>query len=269
MATHETQAIQSRVASTGRENGSDDAKLSAAEALRVGGKTQLFCAWSGTALIAIAGIAMFGGGLFPPIAPAASAKEVARFYGDHTTLLRLGLLVAFFAFGLWGCFVSAITTQMRRIPNVNPVLARTQQASGVLGWVFLSMPLLIYSAAAYRPNQDPHVLQGINDIAWFTFIMPVMPFISQAIAVGVAALQDKSREPIFPRWFGYLSLWEALVLVPGGLLTFFKVGPFDWRGIFAFWVPLGIFGVWLIAMSYVLDRAIRREMSAGAQLARC
>jgi hypothetical protein len=210
-------------------------------------------------MIAIAGIGLFASGLFPPISPAASPQAIAHFYQTDTTLLRAGLLLAFAAFGLWGPFVAAISTQLRRIPNLSPVLAKTQQVAGAASYVFLLMPLLIFSAAAFRPDRNPSVLQGMNDIGWFTLIMPIMPFIPQAMAIGVAVLQDNGPEPLFPRWFGYFNLWVAVLFVPGGLLTFFKTGPFDWRGMFALWIPFAVFTIWIVGLGYMLDRAIRRE----------
>jgi hypothetical protein len=51
-----------------------------------------------------------------------------------------------------------------------------------------------------------------------------------------------------------LSLWDALLLVPDGLMAFFKVGPFAWDGIMAFYIPLTVFFVWLVGMTVVMFR---------------
>ena len=75
-----------------------------------------------------------------PMSPQATPQQVAHFYGDDTTLLRVGLVFAFAAFGLCGPFLAEITTQLRRIQNISPVLARTQSMSSAVGWVFLAMP---------------------------------------------------------------------------------------------------------------------------------
>src|SRR5262249_20319825 len=111
----------------------------------------------------------------------------------------------------------------------------------------------------FRPESNPDVIRGLNDLAWFTLIMPFVPFVIVALVMGVAILQDPGPEPVFPRWFGYLCLWIALLQVPGGLLTFFHTGPFDWRGLFALWIPFTVFGIWMATTSWTLDRAIRRE----------
>jgi hypothetical protein len=226
---------------------------------RASPRTQLVCAWSGTAMIVLAGIGLFGSGLFPPMSPQATPQQVAHFYGDDTTLLRVGLVFAFAAFGLCGPFLAEITTQLRRIQNISPVLARTQSMSSAVGWVFLAMPLIFYLAAAFRPDRDPNVLQGMNDLAFLTFLMPFAPFCVLVAATGVAVLQDASREPVFPRWYGYLNLWCVVVFAPAGMMPLFKTGALDWRGLISLWLGFAAFGLWLVASSWTLDRAIRRQ----------
>lgn len=222
-------------------------------------RTQLVCAWSGTVMIVLAGVGLFGSGLFPPISPQATPHQVAHFYGQHTVLLRAGLVLAFGAFGLCGTFLAELTTQLRRIQNISPVLARTQSMSSAVGWVFLAMPLIFYLVAAFRPDRSPAVLQGLNDLAFLTFLMPYAPFCVLVAATGVAVLQDRGREPLFPRWYGYVNIWCALVFAPAGMMPFFKTGPLDWRGLISLWLGFAAFGIWLVASSWTLDRAIRRQ----------
>src|SRR5260370_33500005 len=93
---------------------------------RASPRTQLVCAWSGTAMIVLAGIGLFGSGLFPPMSPQATPQQVAHFYGDDTALMRVGLVFAFAAFGLCGPFLADITTQPPRIQNISPLHGRTQ-----------------------------------------------------------------------------------------------------------------------------------------------
>jgi hypothetical protein len=222
-------------------------------------RTQLVCAWSGTAMIVLAAIGLFGSGLFPPMSPQATPQQVANFYADDTDRLRAGLLLAFSAFGLCGSFLSAMTTQLRRIRNISPVLARTQAMSSAVGWAFLAIPLIFFLAAAFRPDRDADVLQGMNDLAFLTFLMPFAPFTLLVLVTGIAVLQDADREPILPRWYGYLNLWCALLFAPAGLMPFFKTGPLDWRGLISLWLGFAAFGLWLVVSSWTLDRAIRRQ----------
>ena len=47
------------------------------------------------------------------------------------------------------------------------------------------------------------------------------------------------------------------------LLYFFKTGPFAWNGIFAFWLPLSVFGAWIIVFFVILRAAILRQAAEG------
>jgi hypothetical protein len=88
-----------------------------------------------------------------------------------------------------------------------------------------------------------------------------MPYIAlfQDLAAGVAILSDKRKDPILPRWVGFLSLWVVVGFVPAAMCGFFKTGPFAWNGLFVWWIPIGIFSAWCIAMSLTLVKAINRQ----------
>ena len=97
--------------------------------------------------------------------------------------------------------------------------------------------------------------------------MTFAPFIIQNIALGLCILSDKQAEPIFPRWVGYYNLWVAVLFVPGGLLTFFKTGPFAWDGLFVWWVPFAVFFSWYIAMPFILMGAIKQQAQSEPAVA--
>ena len=65
--------------------------------------------------------------------------------------------------------------------------------------------------------------------------------------------------PIFPRWLAFYNLWSALLMAPGSLIPFFKTGPFAWDGLFAFWLPATVFGIWFVVMQVMVLKAIRAE----------
>ena len=67
---------------------------------------------------------IFGCGIFPPISPNDSPREVADFYRDNTDLIRAGLLFSFVAFGLWGPFMAADQTRDRLLDAAERLLAR-------------------------------------------------------------------------------------------------------------------------------------------------
>ena len=224
-------------------------------------RSQIICAWSGI----LCPIFMFIGlwpmaGFFPPHLPTASAAEIAAIYQHDTNGIRLGMIVILMAGALFAPFVASISAQMRRIENSKtPVLSYTQLSSGTAGILLFIIPAMIWTAAAYRPDRSPEITQTLNDLGWLCFVMPFILAVVQNLAIGFAIISDKNAKPVFPRWLGFFNFWIALLFVPGGLVTFFKTGPFAWNGLLAFWVPAGIFGPWFWIMATYVIKAAKQQ----------
>ncbi len=99
----------------------------------------------------------------------------------------------------------------------------------------------------------------LNDLSWIFAVLPWPPAFMQNIAIAAAILTDKSANPIFPRWVAYMNIWVSLAYIPGGLLPFFKSGPFAWNGILVFWLAGSVFIIWFVAMTVMLLKAIKRQ----------
>ncbi|MGH8595934.1 MAG: hypothetical protein ACREXT_04670 [Gammaproteobacteria bacterium] len=232
-------------------------------------RNQLLCAWSGIAFT----IAFMVGfwivaGFVPPPTPTATATEIAAMYQNNTWQIRTGLLLMMAASGLMSPFLAVISIQMKRMEGSPHILTYTQLSSGTVGVLFLIIPCLIWTTAAFRPERDPEMILLLNDFGWILFLLPFTSFVVQNFAIGLAILGDKNAEPVFPRWVGFFTFWVAILFLPGGLLTFFKTGPFAWHGLFAFWIPLNIFFAWYIVMVVYLRRGIiaqAQELPARSQ----
>jgi hypothetical protein len=79
------------------------------------------------------------------------------------------------------------------------------------------------------------------------------------VLIAIAVLTDKNPEPIFPRWVGYLNVWTAVLIIPAGLIEFFKTGPFAYDGAISFWFVWLVFFGWIIGMSALVMRACTHE----------
>jgi len=220
-------------------------------------RNQLLCAWSG---LAFTFAFMVGFWLIanyvPPPSPNTTAAEIAAMYQQHTGQIRLGLLIMMVSSRLICPVVAVISIQMKRMEGTPSILSYTQLSSGSLGVLIFIIPILLWTAAAFRPERNPELILLLNDLGWLIFLMPFTTFVVQNVAIGLAILGDKNAEPIFPRWSGFFTLWVAVLFLPGGLLTFFKTGPFAWNGLFVFWVPLVIFFIWYLVMFALLRKCI-------------
>jgi hypothetical protein len=77
----------------------------------------------------------------------------------------------------------------------------------------------------------------------------------ELVLLGVAVRGDRGPVPVFPPWFGTLSVAVGVIFALGGLVVFAKSGPFAWNGLLAFWVPLAVYGGWIFVATALLLRA--------------
>jgi hypothetical protein len=104
-------------------------------------------------------------------------------------------------------------------------------------------------------------------MSWIFLVMPWPPFMAQNYAFAYAIFTDPRERPLFPRWLAYVNIWAPIIFSPSLLLPFFKTGPFDWRGIFVFWIPAVVFIIQFVANTSMLLRAIRGEEQEARQTA--
>lgn len=135
-------------------------------------------------------------------------------------------------------------------------------ASGIIVTVVLIIPMLLFIGGQFRPERPDELTRLVNDLPYVMLILPWPPILGQLGALAVAIFNDRSPEPVFPRWLGYFNLWVALLLVPAGTIIFFKTGVFAWTGLVGFWIPAAVGGVWYLVMTVMLLRAIRAEADA-------
>lgn len=222
-------------------------------------RNQMLCTWSGPIFVAVFTVGFwFLAHYLPPPSPSAGAGDIAALYQQNTGPIRLGMFLMMACSGLVAPFIAVIAVQMKRMEGGAGVLTYTQLSAGTVGILFLILPALLWTVAAFRPERDPNLILLLNDMGWIFFLMPFGTFTVQCLAIGLAILGSKDAPPLIPRWAGYFNLWVAVLFIPGGLLTFFKTGPFAWNGLFVFWVPLVAFLLWYGVMFVLLRQAIAK-----------
>ena len=226
--------------------------------------TMKLCTYMG----AVAGTMMFVGiwplaHMFPPLAPTLSAAEVADYYRAHQTGILVGGILITTSSVLFFPFLAAVATFMKKIEGPVSPLTWSFVMVVAYGFVTLFFAGLFFTAAAYRTDNPDPIIRTLSDIAFFLFVMPAVPGFVQNVLTGVVILGDKRAQPILPRWLGYMNLWTGVLLLPGLAVGLFKVGPFAWNGILAFWLPAVVFGIWFNLMIFAMLAAIKRRALAG------
>lgn len=227
-------------------------------------KLQRVGAWGGIAMLALLGpFFVMIAGLVPPPSPTASAHDIAQFFIDNKLRVRLGIALSLLAVCLALPFLAVICLRIRSVERKWGVLSVTQIFAGVIFVPGFLFPLMVLGAAAFRPeSRPPELTQALNDVFWLMFVGIVGTLVVQALLLTTATFIDRGDPPAFPRWFGYFNVWYALLAVPGGAVMIFNDGPLAWDGVFAFWIPLGVFSIWVIAVSVVMLRSISAEEAA-------
>jgi hypothetical protein len=160
-------------------------------------------------------------------------------------------------------FYAVISVQLKRIEGALAPMTYTQLIAGLFAVVpFILFPVL-FCVAVFRPERSPQEVMLLSDLAWVFMLMVVPPVIVQFFAIGIAILADRRESPVFPRWVAFFTFWCAVLGVPGVIIVLFKTGPFAWNGLFGFYIPAGLFGVWTFVMAAQLLKAIGRQEPAS------
>jgi hypothetical protein len=232
-------------------------------------RLQRIAAWGGIAMLALFFVFfMLIAKLIPPLSPTSNAQQIADFLTANKLRVRVGLALSLLAACVALPFLSTICLRVRRVEGKWGVLSVTQVFAGVIFVPGFLFPMMVLSAAAFRPEQrDPEITQALNDVFWLMFVGIVGTLVVQAVVLTTASFLDRTEPATFPRWFGYLNAWYALLALPGGAVMVFNDGPLAWNGVFAFWIPLVAFSVWMIAVTVVMLQSIGAQQAAERALA--
>jgi hypothetical protein len=215
----------------------------------------LACVWSWpVAIVAFAVPFVFVAGLVPPPSPAWSAQELADFFADNRTGIRVGVLGAMFASALLLPFYAVVSSEIKKIEGEPGLLASIQWGGAVVLVAFFQIICLAWITASYRPDVSPEITRMLNDYCWFVWSTLIPTYMVQYICMAVAGFIDKRPAPLWPRWAAYMNLWVAVTGAGGVLAVFFKTGPFAWNGVVGFWIPVILFAVGMSINTWLLLR---------------
>jgi hypothetical protein len=169
------------------------------------------------------------------------------------------MVVSLYALVLYVPWSAAISVQLKRIEGRHSPLSYAQLAIGATLPPSFIPTLYYFQNAAYRPERTPEAVQQLNDMGWLPFTGIIYGILVQNLVIGIAVLSDKSATPVYPRWYGYFSLWFALLYCPASLDVFFQDGPLAWNGLFSWWLSLVSFFIWVVVTTVMTFRAIREQ----------
>jgi hypothetical protein len=191
----------------------------------------------------------------PPPSPNNTALATARIYQHNHVRIRIGLIISLYGATLLMPWSVAITEQMKRIEGYrHHPLATTQMALGVMLVLEFLFATIFWLAAAFRPMANIEITARLHDIGGIMYVGLPMTTMLECVVLGMAILQDRRPNPVFPRWLAYLSFWAAASFVFGSLNYLTHTGPLAYDGILAWWLGLIIFSIWIAAVTISLLR---------------
>ena len=184
----------------------------------------------------------------------------SRFFVEHKYRIRVGMVICVLGLGTALPFMAVLCLRIRRVEGRWGTLAITELLGAACVYPIFAIPMVIWAAAAFRPEARPaEVTQALSDFGWLLLVSPAGPAVIQFGILAVASFVDRTEPRTFPRWFGWLNVWVTLGSVPAVAVLAFNDGPLSWNGVIAFWIPLIVFGVWLIATAVVILKSISAE----------
>lgn len=229
-------------------------------------RVQRVLIWAGPAMVVLwVGAFIVLAGFIPPPGPGRSAVSIAHMYERHTDAIKLGMVISMAGSSLLVPWAVAISGQLKRIDGAR-ALATVQMVSCALLSLEFITPIAVWMAASFRVDTTtPQITQALNDLGWILFVTVIWSVWVQMIAIGWAILLDRREQPILPRWTGYLNLWVALLIMPAGIVAFFRHGAFAWNGLVGFFVPLMAFCVWIASLTLTVHRALTVQIAEGTE----
>lgn len=202
----------------------------------------------------------------PPPPADLPADQVAALYRVDNVRFKIGAVLGLVSGGCLMPLTLVISAQMARLEKGLPLWALFQGMTGAVGTAFFWLPMLVFATAAFSAERAPELTLLLHEFGWLGFIAPLSLFPLQLLGIIVVAFikDEEDRVSAFPRWMGYLNIWYLVQSLGGPIAVLFKVGIFSWNGLVPFWLPIGLFSIWLPALSYTLLRALKHQEQTGA-----
>lgn len=224
-------------------------------------RAQRILLWWGLSFTVIYGLVwVFLLHMMPPPSATWSADQIAHFYIEHGTSIKIGATIAGWTSGFMVPIAVVVAVQISRHETGRPVWSVLSLAGGLLMSVPLVLPPIFWGAAAFTPTRAPEITAMMHELSMLTFVTTDQYYIFMWVAIAVIALlPNKVVHTPFPRWFGYYTAWTALMFETGAIAFNVRTGPFAWNGLLAFWMPTVTFFIWISVASTLLFKAIGRQ----------
>ncbi len=225
---------------------------------------QLLAVWCGPLFAVLTLIGFIGLAHFWAPAPAdLSPEEMTKFFvEDHRSGILLGCSIYLAACCLLIVWAAELAVLTWKIEGDAPLWTLVQFMGGVGIAIVVILDCSFWISAAYRPAAHPDIVVAMNDAAWMGFLLGWPLLTMEMIANAMIALADPRPTPLIPHAVSKASLAGAVALVTAGGPAFTQSGAFAYHGLLGFYVPMLIWGSWMLSHSWYMRKAILAEREA-------
>ncbi|MBL7491056.1 hypothetical protein I6A60_38750 [Frankia sp. AgB1.9] len=198
----------------------------------------------------------------PPAAPWFDATQATAWFSHRHEGLLVGFSLIFVFGGLPMTSTALIAYSIRRM-SVSRAFAYSYlilyAVSAVPGLMIICLAMTV---GAMRPDRDPAIQHWLYDLGFLSFSGTMGVFLVGSLIWMVAILLDKNR--VFPKWFGYLNLCNALTEVVVSPSWIVSHGVFSWNGTIAWWIDVVVFGLYTgVFITLLRNMIIREDFGTG------
>ncbi len=222
-------------------------------------KAALLCTYSFVVLTVVGwlGVAHF----FLPAPAYLSPEETKEWFSEtYRSRVMIGCTLFYIGSALltpgsiqWGIMLS-------KIEGETPVWSITTAICGTFISLIVFLNACAWMVSSYRMETHPHVVQAFSDWAWFAFLFGWIFLAIEMVGSAIVELKDdRAATPLVPHWVAWASLCTAITMLAAIGPAFFKAGPFAYHGLLAFYVPVSVWGTYLLVTNTFLYKAILRE----------
>ena len=198
----------------------------------------------------------------PPPAPSLDPSGIVQWFDDRHYGLIYGYAIVFIVGGATAIMNATLAYTMRRMS-----VSRAFAYSYLVIYALSTLPGMLImgvvcTVGAMRPDRDPEIMVWLYDFAFLSFEGTMGVFLIGSLVWMAAVLLDENR--VFPKWFGYLNLCNALTEVVVAPAWIFRAGPFAWDGVIAWWINMGVFVSYTsVFLTLIRSMILREDFGTG------
>jgi hypothetical protein len=235
-------------------------------------KVQRGAAISGLVAMLIAGISQIvvlpwgqQGWVFNQPSMGSSPARIAHFYLENRTGVNVGTVGFELA---WVIMIFWTIQYSLMLWRLDPGVGHRVLTAGV-GFCAMTIPFLMmvvtafWTVAAYHAGSgDPQITRAMSDLGYIGSFIWFWTAIVTMAGGGWLMLKFRGGPHTFPSWLGRLGIVGGMTQAPAICVHFFHTGIWSLNGLLGWYVPLGGWFVWMLAVCPIMLRMLLAERSA-------